>query len=152
MNINKLITLLFVSLIWLQGFTQTKKYAGTYSYGDKRPAGYLDIYPESDSTLLFDIYLIKLNYHIGVNAGRIIIRHDSAIYIDEDSSKGMDCRLLFEFKSKKVIVKTMNEHDNCGYGYGVISDGIYNKKSNKVPAYFIYGEDTIYFKNFKWDK
>lgn len=125
---------------------KTRKYAGFYSYGDTIPSGIIDIYPESDTTLLFDIHIINSNYHLGYTAGRIFIKHDSLIYNDTTQ---VNCKLLFQFGHKSLIVKTLEGHDDCGYGYGVYSDGVYKRTNNKIPQFFYTAEgDSIYFKDF----
>jgi hypothetical protein len=144
-----LILILFIFFSFTAIGQQTKKFGGIYSYGDTIPDGILYVYPESDSTLLFDILIVNSNYHIGNNAGRIKIKHDSAIYENFNENDFMACRLLFKFKPKEVIIKTLNGHYDCGYGYGVFSDGIYLKQKDKIPEYYFNGEgDTLYFKEF----
>ncbi len=133
----------------LSSWEQTREYAGSYSYGDTIPSGSLEIYPESDTTLLFNISLVNSHYHMGNNTGRIYIRHDSAIYDNTNKYMDMNCKLLFQFKSKKVIVKTLDSREDCGYGAWVYSDGVYKKDNNKIPTYYFSPEgDTLYFRDF----
>ena len=80
MRFERFILISLLILFCSKAYTQTRKYAGSYFYGDTIPQGAIDIYPESDTTLLFSIYLINSNYHMGFNMGRIHIRKDSAIF------------------------------------------------------------------------
>ena len=148
----KLVTLFAIFLFSRYSFGQKiAKYAGTYSYNQinpTRPFGVLEIYPESDTSLLFYIEngIGNPSGSTGDGYGRIIKKSDSAIfYQNSDIEFKMNCMLYFKFMKDKVIVKTIGNHDECGYGHGVYSDGVYYLKNRKIPGYFIFGTDTIYF-------
>jgi hypothetical protein len=145
--------LIAVSILFLFGniFGQkTAKYAGTYSYNwtnYSRPFGFLEVYPESDTSLLFYIENGKgePSENTGIGYGRIIKKKDSAIFYMVNRDFFMDCKLYFKFLNGKIIIKTCGNHFDCGYGHGVYSDGTYYLKNRKIPKYFIFEKDTIYF-------
>jgi hypothetical protein len=152
MRFERFILISLLILFCSKAYTQTRKYAGSYFYGDTIPQGAIDIYPESDTTLLFSIYLINSNYHMGFNMGRIHIRKDSAIF-ENINPNHYNCRLYFEFKMNALTVKTIGEHNDCGYGYGVMSDGVYHRTNDKIPEYTLTPEsDTVYFKKYSLEK
>lgn len=125
----------------------TAKYGGSYSYGDnieKGRVGYIDIYPETDSSVLFYLDLNRgaPSYNMGSEYGRLIVKDDSAIYIAGDSNA---CILSFTFFKKEIVIKSIN-NSGCGYGGGVYADGTFYKDNDLVKKYFIgHQGDTTYF-------
>ena len=48
------------------------------------------------------------------------------------------------------MVTVVDNQDKCDFGYGVYPDGIYIRRSDEVPAYFVDATGTkVYFKNTK---
>lgn len=153
-SVSKYIVLTYFLVLYFSVYGQnnkgTQKYAGTYSYNPvnfANPFGILLIYPESDTTLLFYIEngSGKPSEATGIVYGRIIIKHDSGIFFLDNSDEFMNCKLYFKFFARKVRITTITGHEDCGYGHGVYSDGIYYRRSAKIPKYFIWGGDTTYF-------
>ncbi|MDB5284254.1 MAG: hypothetical protein JWO06_3329 [Bacteroidota bacterium] len=129
----------------------TTKLGGSYGFGmdiEKGRIGWIDVYPDTDSTVLFNLSLNRgaPSYNMGEVTGRLLLKGDSATFysgIDGDSS----CRLIFTFGKREVSIKTINDKDKCGFGASVFADGIYKKRGEQIPQYFIKLEgDTVYFK------
>jgi len=134
---------------------KTNKYAGIYVYGPIKGSGRIGeitIYPESDTTILFYIYLDKgapSNHEGSLYGETKVIDGVSEFYTRVDNTEN-GCRWAFNFVDKKLTLTTMNDEGNCGFGYAVYSDGIYKRKSSKIPAYFNDMTKTkVYFKNTK---
>lgn len=132
----------------------TSKYAGIYSFGDiqKSRVGTIYIYPETDSTILFYIDLNRgaPSYNMGSGYGRIKIINETGTYYTKESGKSIGCKWNIQFIKNKIIIKTLESQYNCGYGYGVLTDGIFYRKSKTIPLYFENQEGTkIYFKDLK---
>ena len=143
-------------VIVLMAFTDgkkllTEKYGGSYSYGtdiEKERIGSIDIYPETDSSVLFYLDLNRgaPSYNMGAEYGRLVVKNDSAIYLAQSSDA---CKLLFTFLGKSIVIKSIN-NSGCGYGGGVYADGSFYKDSDLVKSSFINHQgDTIYFASFK---
>ena len=150
----KIISILLTTVgLSIQVFSQTAKYAGTYFYGGKNENdayGLLQIYPETDSTILFYIENGKgaPSYNSGSIDGRaLLVRKDSAIYSQNDSN----CVLYIKFHANRIKVDVYEHHDGCGYGGGVSPYGEYLKINKSTPPYFINREgDTTYFAKTKY--
>ena len=132
----------------------TAKYAGIYSYGDieKSGSGTIYIYPETDSNILFYIDLNRgaPSYNMGSEYGRIKIINGNGTYYIKESGESIGCKWNIKFIKNKIIIKTLDNENNCSYGYGVLTDGIFYRKSKTIPLYFENQEGTkIYFKNLK---
>jgi hypothetical protein len=119
----------------------TTKYAGQYRYGhniQKESIGYLQIYPESDSTVLFYIDLNRgaPSYNMGSLYGRVKIVYDSGTFVTKFDTLGKGCELLFHFFRSKIEINMINNRDDCYFGYGVYADGNFRKESNTITEYF----------------
>ena len=132
----------------------TEKYAGTYSYGDikKSRIGTIYIYPETDSSILFNIDLNRgaPSYNMGSEYGRIKIINGKGTYYIKESGKEIGCKWNIQFIKNTIIIKTLENQDNCGYGYGVFTDGTFYQISKIISDYFENQEGSkIYFKDIK---
>ncbi len=133
----------------------TSKYAGTYSYGkdiEKGRIGTIFIYSETDSTILFYIDLNRgaPSYNMGSLYGRVKIINGSGTFFTKFDYSENSCKWNFRFLKNDLTIKTVDEQDDCGFGYAVIADGIFRKTSNKMLNYFEDMEGKkIYFKNTK---
>jgi hypothetical protein len=158
----QLIFLLFISITSFGQTTPAKnrnlltsKYAGQYEYGhnvEKERIGYLLIFPESDSTVLFymDLNRGAPSYNMGSLYGRIKIFNDTATFFTKFDSLGKGCEFSFHFTSIKIDIITINGRDDCYFGYGVYADGHFKKKSNKINEYFENAEGRkIYFNKIR---
>jgi len=118
----------------------TTKYAGKYNYGKKDSrVGFVTIYPESDSTILF--YFESNRGAPGYNSGslyeQVKILNDTGIYyLPARDSLDKGCKFSFIFTKDNLILTTINNLDDCGFGYGVFVDGKYARSSDKTPLNF----------------
>ena len=131
------------------GFSQTEKLSGTYSYGKSGEAayGYLALYSKNDSILFFYIENGRgaPSYNSGSLDGVLQVKNDSGVFISNDT----DWILHFHFLKNGVKIVSKEYKSGNGYGYGVDPDGEYTRISNKKPAYFINREgDTMYFNKY----
>ncbi len=108
------------------------------------------IYAETDSTILFylDMNRGAPSYNMGAIYGRVLIKKGRGIFISSIEGYKKSCELSFQFMTGKLTVNTINDNDDCGFGYGVFADGKFRKITNKNPQYFLdmTGEKQ-YFKN-----
>ena len=159
--------IIFLLFISVNSFGQTKptrnrilptsKYAGEYGYGhniEKERIGYLQVYAESDSTILFymDLNRGAPSYNMGALYGRVRIVNDSGTSFTKFDTLSNGCKLLFYFSKDKIDISTIGEQDDCYFGNGVEADGSFKKYSNKTKPYFENQEGKkIYFKKTKPD-
>ncbi len=159
--------IIFLLFISIGGFGQTEaarngvlltsKYAGQYGYGrniEKERIGYLQVYAESDSTILFymDLNRGAPSYNMGALYGRVRIAHDTGTFFMMFDTLSKGCKLLFHFFNGKFDISTIGEQDDCYFGYGVEADGSFKQYSNKSKPYFENQEGKkIYFNETKPD-
>ena len=131
----------------------TAKYEGEYSYGksaDKGHVGYVTVYPETDSTVLFyvELNIGPPSYNMGSLYNEVKILNDTGIFYLKDSD--YDCRWGFKFEKGSLKISGDYKHNDCGFGYAVDADGIYERKSHKLIDKIVDLQgDTIFFKSFK---
>jgi len=148
------IILLVLLAFFFSGFyhlPRTKKFAGRYSYGkdpENGRAGFIDIYPETDSSILFYLDLNRgaPSYNMGQLYGRAKLIGNSGVFFMKNGKN--NCRFRLTFSRGVVVLKTVDDSFDCPFGGGVFVDGNYKQFSKKAPKYFIgpTGEDTIYFR------
>ena len=159
-----LITLIFL-VFCSASFSQTKiiaknslatsKYKGFYSFGtsvEKGKVGTIQVYSETDSTILFCIDLNRgaPSYNMGFLYGRLKIIKDSGMFYFKDTNLENGCKWSFKFSKYILKIKTLENMDDCGFGGGVFADGIYKRISSKTQNYFQDGEGRkFYFKKTK---
>ena len=146
-----LLILLCVPLIGLG-----QEFGGSYSYEinlDSGPRGYLDIYPETDTSFIFclDISRGAPSYNMGYLVGRAIFKNDNWVYYNTDDYS--TCSLEFIFYNDIVEISTIDEMNECGYGHGVYSDGTFQRYSLEIPQFYLvspysYSSDTLWFKDY----
>jgi len=134
-----------------KGYPKTLIYCGSYSFGsnaERGRVGSLDVYPETDSTILFYFQGNRgaPSYNMGQLYGRLKIINGKGLYFSS-TNVAKPCQFSWEFKSNQVLIKTLDDKDNCGFGYAVYIDGAYKRYTRNVPTYF---EDEtggkVYFK------
>jgi len=119
----------------------TAKHEGIYTYGEnsaKGRTGSVMLYAESDSTMLFYIDLNHgaPNYHTGALYGRIKLIGDSAIFYAKFESGDTGCKWKLKFVKSKLMISTMEEQYDCGFGHLVAADGEFNRSSKKPLEFF----------------
>jgi len=128
---------------------KTDKYAGSYDFGTSRTGnGSMDIYPETDSTILFYVQLNRgaPSYNMGERIGRVLIKSDSGSYRSGNPGDAAGCAWSFRFSKKRLTVKTVLPEYNCGFGFGVFADGVFKRRTTTVPEYYTdLDGKTIYF-------
>jgi hypothetical protein len=130
----------------------TTKYAGAYSYGtnaEKGSVGAVDIFPETDSTILFYIELNRgvPSYNSGALYGRLKIKDGTGIFYKKSDYTDSGCKWAFKFSGELLNIKTADNQYDCGFGHAVFADGNYKRGSNKISDSFINREGkTTYFK------
>ena len=124
---------------------------GHYRWGDTTNAfGEIYLYSLNDSTALF--YFQSYNgYNLGELFGEINIKDTIGYSFTQDEFQ--KCNLKFIFTRNEVEIITMNDCENCGFGYGVCADGLYELKPGGAPKYFIdIGSRKISFEGLTLEK
>jgi hypothetical protein len=87
---------------------------------------------------------------MGFNNGRVKIINGKGTYYSNEYGDEKGCQWSIQFMKSSLIIQTMNNQDNCGFGYGVYMDGTFSLKSNKVVTFFENQEGIkIFFKDIK---
>ena len=140
--------LLFTMAIFLNSNAQEKRrypktfiYAGSYYIGtdiEKGRIGSATVYPETDSTVLFYVEANRgaPSYNMGQLYGRLKLINGQGVFYSNEKNSGKSCKFSCNFKSNQMIVKTLDNEDNCGFGFGVYIDGAFKRRSKKIPSYF----------------
>ena len=120
---------------------KTASLGGIFEYGkniEKGPIGLICVYPETDSTILFFIDANRgaPSYNMGNLYGRLKVKSGFGVFDKNIGGPGTTCKLEFKFEDNILKVLTIDDNDNCGFGYGVMADGTYKRKSKKIPQYF----------------
>jgi hypothetical protein len=123
----------------------TDRYAGDYSYGknvEKEAVGSITIYPETDTTVLFYIDLCKgaPSYDLGQLYARLKIKNREGLYFSKEDYNKKGCKWQVTINGDTLTIKTIDDFYDCPFGYGVIADHQYIRKSSKKYTYFINGE------------
>ena len=135
----------------------TLKYAGLFGYGSnfKKGTGQIIIYPETDTTVLFYIESNRgaPSYSNGSMYERIKIVNDTGTFSMKKDYQQVGCQWSFKFYANKLSIETINGRDECEFGYGVVADGNFKRKSNKILNSFVNMEGTrVYFKTTSPEK
>lgn len=138
---------LIVIPIYANQQTASRSCAGIYKDIKLEKSGgsaTVTVYPESDNSILF---YIKIqyggpSYQSGSLFGRAKIDNGIAVF----SNNEYDCRFNMTFTNNSLIIRTLKDKNDCGFGYGVIADGSYKRVSSRIADYFI-DEDgkRVYF-------
>ncbi len=127
--------------------------AGKYQYGndiEKGRLGLAYVYAKNDSAILIYLDLNRgaPSYNMGSVWGEVVIKNGKGLFNISIEGYKKSCQFFLEFKGAKLTIKTINDQDDCGFGYGVIADGTFKKISAKNPAYFTDATgEKVYFKN-----
>lgn len=134
---------------------KTEKYAGTYVIGDvhsKEGGSRLEVYPESDSTVLMYLYIQNSapSYNFGRLYGRAKIFNGKGNFRTKMDYPDNACHWLIVINKDDLVVSTIDRQYDCGFGNGVFADGKYKKVLGKIPKYFIQGDgEKVYFSKVK---
>jgi hypothetical protein len=131
---------------------KTTKYAGIYSFGDnveKGSVGSVTVFPETDSTVLFyvDVCRGAPSYNLGQLYDRLKIKSDSGIYYSKMYDEKNACKWKVTIDKKLLIISTLDNSYECGFGHAVNADHHYKLKKRFTPEYFTDGHGhKVYFK------
>jgi hypothetical protein len=138
---------------------KTIKYAGSYYSGDltikKGSVSFIDIYPETDSTILFylDLNSGPPSFKVGHLYGRVKIINSIGSLSGKAPGSSKACMLNFTFPANSLIIKTLQGANDCAFVPGVTADGVYKKQSPKIPPFFLGPKgDTNYFNKVSPEK
>ncbi|UOQ72555.1 hypothetical protein [Hymenobacter cellulosilyticus] len=130
----------------------TAQYAGQYWWGKtagEEPSGLLTVYPESDSTVLFQV---DANggapaYHLANVLGRATLRGKTAFYFAKAPEDEKGCRLRIAFTPDAATVASVPGYtQDCLFGGSFTPDGTYQRISRQAPAYVLDSAgDTLRF-------
>ena len=131
---------------------RTTRYAGEYTWRDadnKEMGGTLTVYPESDSTILFQLDANGGGpaYNMANAFGRAHVRGDTATYFGKAPEDAHGCRLKIGFSPAAAAVTLVSGTENdCYFGGNFTPDGTYRRTSRAVPQQVIDGAgDTLRF-------
>jgi len=126
-------------------------YCGMYSDPAIKKSGgeaKITVYQESEHTIMFYISIQNgpPSYNMGALFGKVEIDNGTAVY----SSQEFDCKWSMIFTPNSLIIRTLQNKDDCGFGNAVYAEGTYKKISSKNVNYFI-DEDgkKVYFNQMK---
>ena len=130
----------------------TTRYAGEYRWREPDKddmGGTLTVYPESDSTILFQV---EANdgapaYHLANAFGRAHLRGDTATYFGKAPEDEHGCRLKIGFSPTAARVRLVSGAENdCFFGGNFTPDGTCRRTSRTVPQQVVSdGNDTLRF-------
>lgn len=130
----------------------TTRYAGEYRWrvADKADmGGVLTVYPESDSTILFDLDANggEPAYNMAGAFGRAHLRGDTATYFGKAPEDEHGCRLKIGFSAQAATVILVNRGENdCYFGGNFTPEATYRRTSSTIPQQVISnGNDTLRF-------
>ena len=136
------ILLTILTLLSIQPLkSQEIEYDGIYRYGTTADSGRTSIIyvnQNSDSTLLFYLELNRgaPSYNSGAIVGQMtIIGPGEADFTMKNEGHNINCSMNFWFTNDSLYIRTNDQEDDCGYGYGVYSSGDF-KKSGKEDLSF----------------
>jgi hypothetical protein len=61
------------------------------------------------------------------------LRDHTAVY--STAEFGGPCQITFRFSGGEVSVDQEEQKQGCGFGYGVVADGKYEKEDGRIPKW-----------------
>ena len=87
---------------------------------------------------------------MGYLYGRVKIVNDRGTFFTTFDSVSNGCKLAFLFSKNNLTIETVDGQDYCGFGYAVIADGAFKRRSKKLISSFEDMEGKkIYFSKTK---
>ena len=138
---------------------QTTRYAGTYSVDyPLAPGGAADllIYPETDNTVLFYIYLNRgaPSHNMGEMYGRIEIDGQRGFMHRQLDYEDEPCHWQVVFgENGTLTIESQDGQRGCGFGFNIYADHDYKRVSSEIPQSFeTYDGRKLYFeKSEQWN-
>jgi hypothetical protein len=131
----------------------TSKYLGFYGFNFSEKlegnTGSLLIYPESDTSVLFNLEVCigAPSFNLGMATGRLIIKNDTALY--QPAEYNSTCKIIFYFRGNEIQLKTIDGFSECGFANNVYADAIYKLEKKVTPKYYDPIDGYNYFRDFK---
>jgi hypothetical protein len=138
---------------------KTARYAGTYRAAyPLAPGGAADllIYPETDKSLLFYIYLNRgaPSHNMGEMYGRIEIDGQRGFMHRQLDYTDAPCHWELAFGEDGTLsIESRDGQRDCGFGFGVYADHHYKRVSSEVPQSFetLDGRKLHFGRHAQWD-
>jgi hypothetical protein len=132
------------------------QFCGIYTFGDDPEArnGEVYIYPETDSTFIFYLFVIQgaPSYNLGTIDGRVTIINNKATFRKRYEPFEMDCVLNFEFSENMLAITEDDDACGCPFGYGVYINDTFQRVSSEIPQYYTSLEnEKVYFSQWQED-
>lgn len=119
---------------------KTFVYAGVWKYDNKFSHGYLEFYPETDSTLLFYFSVYTEAGHESDLINRISISNNFGTLVLKNDGES-ECKISFNFINNKCVVST-DGNSNClnFFTAGTSIEGTYLNTSKDIPLFINKGK------------
>lgn len=143
----QLIRIVFIATSFFSSVVYADKVLpGTYNNikaEERGKVGRLLLYPKENNTFLFSLTLNrgKPSYNSGHMFGELIFVDNVALYqIADFKFEEKICKLEFKNIDKIISISSIDNNNQCGFGFGVYADGEYSLTSNEIPKSYI---DTL---------
>jgi len=110
---------------------------------ERGKVGRLLMHPKENNTFLFSLKLNrgKPSYNSGHIFGELIFVDNVANFQSADFKfKEKICKLEFKNVDNVISVSSIDNNNQCGFGFGVYADGEYSLTSKDIPESYI---DTL---------
>ena len=123
---------------------KTDKYSGIYSFGEsveKGPVGSVTVFAETDTSILFFIDICRgaPSYNLGQRYSRLKIENGKGIYFSKYDFDEKGCKWQVTIDDNTLIIKTLEDCYECGFGGNVIADNKFIRKDLTKPEFFTDG-------------
>jgi uncharacterized protein YecT (DUF1311 family) len=108
--------------------------SGTYSWSGKSNAYRTISFKQiSKDKIQFELFVNRgaPSFNMGMAKGEIFIKNNIALYEAKEYGK---CKILIRFSGNNVTLITQDS--NCGFGNGVMADGVFFKESNNFTSVY----------------
>ena len=147
------VMLIFLVLFPINAQYGNSSYCGIYddpAYKKSGGEAKITVYQESENSIMFYINIQKgpPSYNMGSLFGKVSVDNGTAVY----TSQEYDCKWSMTFTKNSLIIRTLQNKEDCGFGNAVYAEGTYKKVSSKNANYFI-NEDgkKVYFNQMSSD-
>jgi hypothetical protein len=82
----------------------------------------------------------------GLRANHFGRRNAKATFYSKEDYEKKGCKWKISINGRILIIKTLDQCDECGFGANVYADNQYARKKWEIPGYFVDGHNRkIYF-------
>jgi hypothetical protein len=127
--------LLYLALVGSSGGVGSG-FTGTWQRGDPENGGGVVRVEQKDSTVRFQLECWRgaPSYGSGFVEGAFRVSEGKGVFRAE--GEGWKCELEFVFSAESVRIESVGDAPaQCGFGYGVRADGVYELESQAVPEF-----------------